>query len=502
MTIEQCTVLIKAINEYLNWHANKGALDTRGYKTGYFTRFRHFTAFGKNRAITLKAILSANPSPHPTLVLQSHFKNNSTINNHSLDTYLLECIISNKSLFLEFFLGSNDFNDNVLNASGRVALRKLIIDLKITPENAYNLANIYKENETSENLMMTCKYLSLAIQGNHAESLDALIILANLNNSEAQYTLGYHFCNHKGNFKEGLKWLIDAAELQHNEAIKHIKEITQASSEYACFVATYYEEQDRFVDHLLKAFKYYIIAAQNDVDTEYRLGAAEKLEIILNLNDITPQALIYIGNLYFKGGEGIKKDESKAKDCFEKACENDDVAYYYLGTLYHYSQNLKNLVTAAQYYKLASENGCEAAKMRVNSLLNEQAITSTELLVIGQMYHDNLDEENSDISLSLKFYYKASALGNPAANFLIAQYYQASIDSNPKGIELAFNHYLKAVEQGHPDALSSLERLGEEVSAEKQLLISQLYESLFKNHERASYWLSKSKEVDFFEFKI
>lgn len=92
--INQKSILIDAINAYLKWRNNKYEPDGRGYALGFFTWLRHFTAFGEKRANALKTSLSSNSICEPIRALQEHFKKDSTINNHSLDTYLLESILN------------------------------------------------------------------------------------------------------------------------------------------------------------------------------------------------------------------------------------------------------------------------------------------------------------------------------------------------------------------------------------------------------------------------
>lgn len=88
------TALLEKIAHYLEWRDNKGGDDHgRGYKLGLFTRARHFTDFGKNRAIGLRDQLGvASTDEQAMLVLQGHLSRYSKLHNHSLDTYLLEAV--------------------------------------------------------------------------------------------------------------------------------------------------------------------------------------------------------------------------------------------------------------------------------------------------------------------------------------------------------------------------------------------------------------------------
>lgn len=74
----------------------------------------------------------------------------------------------------------------------------------------------------------------------------------------------------------------------------------------------------------------------------------------------------------------------------------------------------------------------------------------------------------------------------------LGNYHQVDQKKDPS---LAFECYLKAAQLGAEDALIPLNRLGEEMSAEKQLLLSELYKSVFKNKEKANYWQEKATEL-------
>lgn len=92
--------LIKKIDTYLSWRANKDSDDQRNYSLGFFTRIRHFTKFGETRAINLKSQLAESHDMDELISLcREHFLKDSRLHNHSLDTYLLEGIEQHKELF-------------------------------------------------------------------------------------------------------------------------------------------------------------------------------------------------------------------------------------------------------------------------------------------------------------------------------------------------------------------------------------------------------------------
>lgn len=74
----------------------------------------------------------------------------------------------------------------------------------------------------------------------------------------------------------------------------------------------------------------------------------------------------------------------------------------------------------------------------------------------------------------------------------LGDYYQVD---HKKDDSCAFDAYLKAAQLGGEEALIPLERLGEEMNAEQQLLLSELYKTVFKNDEKANYWEEKATEL-------
>ncbi|MBN9231778.1 MAG: sel1 repeat family protein [Legionella sp.] len=494
--MKQSDVLIQAIDNYLYWRSHKHDADNRGYTIGYFTRFRHFTDFGKTRAIQLKNLLSAKPAPHPVLILQQHFKTHSTINNHSLDTYLLECIVQNKGLFLEIFNENPHFGDERLEPAMRAPLRALILGLDITANSAFEFAKLYEAEGAPDNLPIMFHYLSLACRQGHEGAVSKLKEYADKNSNQAQYLLGQDF-ERQGKLNEAFKYYIQAAELNQLEALEHLRERTQSNPQYAWIVSEIYEEQEDIDDHLHKSLRYLIIAAQNAHPGDHRSLACQKLDLLLQAHELPEETLIALGNFYLYGRDGVKKDGVKAKQCFERACAKNKFAYAHLGAVHHRAPELKNLVVAAQHYLHAAREGCNAALEGAEEILNEPAISAAELSTMGTLFYELKDQ-----SLALKFYAKASTLGSSAADFLLAQHYEMQTANDPNARNQAFTHYLHAVKKGHPDALSALERLGDEVSSEQQRVLSQLYESVMHNAERAAYWLVKAQEIDHFVFEI
>lgn len=91
-------ILCEATERYLAWRNNKNVPDKRGFLITFFTWSRHYTSFGEQRAKQLKHNLRSSPE-NWFETLKKHFSEYNSINNHSLDTYLLEAIWQTEALF-------------------------------------------------------------------------------------------------------------------------------------------------------------------------------------------------------------------------------------------------------------------------------------------------------------------------------------------------------------------------------------------------------------------
>ena len=113
-------------------------------------------------------------------------------------------------------------------------------------------------------------------------------------------------------------------------------------------------------------------------------------------------------------------------------------------------------------------------------------------------------QPNRISSLSVKNNRNNQKSNSKACNamFLLAQSHQLGHDGKKKDLKEAFNCYIKAAKSGHQEALPPLERLGEEMSAEKQLELSQVYGTFFHNKEKADYWRTKATEIEDFKFNM
>ncbi|KTC85020.1 hypothetical protein [Legionella brunensis] len=130
--------LISKVDNYLHWRNHKDIDEGRGYKLGLFTKLRHYSQFGQNRAENLKKELIATDPNGLFSILKKHFSNHSTLHNHSLDTYLLEGVMKHHQLL-------NLNNDIDLHISDdRVKLREIIKDCDFTEVSEINQVALIK----------------------------------------------------------------------------------------------------------------------------------------------------------------------------------------------------------------------------------------------------------------------------------------------------------------------------------------------------------------------
>jgi ankyrin repeat protein len=123
--------LIAKIEDYLRWSKDKNSDDGRNYILGFFSKWRH-GEFGMKRAEELKHnLLKVHTKKELINTLQSHFSKNSRLNNHSLDTYLLEAIEKHSTYY------KIDHGVNLRNYEDRVSLRDSVCNYCPTGELGY-----------------------------------------------------------------------------------------------------------------------------------------------------------------------------------------------------------------------------------------------------------------------------------------------------------------------------------------------------------------------------
>lgn len=156
-------------------------------------------------------------------------------------------------------------------------------------------------------------------------------------------------------------------------------------------------------------------------------------------------------------------------------------------------------VTIAIIIVIAVLGVIAAASGTTHLVQNNEPTTSPTISLSGN--NSQPDRINS-LSAQRNTNTKQADAAAAEAILALAQSHQLGKNGHVKNLNEAFHCYIKAAKSGHPDALSPLERIGDDMSAEKQLELSKLYGTFFNNQERAEYWRNKASEIADFKFNI
>lgn len=469
----QRDILLEAITNYISWRDNKDSPDTRGYEVTIFTWLRHHTKFGRNRAIDLRHALNSNRAlSNPIRVLQKHFKKDSKLNNHSLDTYLLESISKNRPLFL---ISKNVSELNTLEA--REELQKIIMhqDLHSDEDYAFGIGSLYEDElDTPDNLKKASMYYAIAMRGKHKQSYLALKKLAKKGVSDAQYYIGSQYYHPKSKFNQAIKWCLLAAEQHHLKANTYLT-TTKFSVEEYLHIAKKYEYGDGVNKNLISAILFYEKAcALDNIEAALFLGqlyqpTLEIAESSFPIKDATKSF-----NYYLTAAKQKNETALNAMRAIVEQHENDHLKF----ELAHIDLEVfDNWLIALSYLKGLADSGFSNGANRLNELTSSNPEYA---YCIGQLYE-------KELNLKLAFKYYAIAMlnrhelsreivtsavndGSSEAQYAVGFYYHRSKDKIKKCIDWC----MLAAEQQHEEAMAYL--LNTTFSADNYLRIARKYD--------------------------
>ncbi|WP_028389137.1 tetratricopeptide repeat protein [Legionella fairfieldensis] len=372
-------------------------------------------------------------------------------------------------------------------------------------EAAFRLGQLYQPNfergihEVQKEAYKAFHYYSIAAKQNDKAALAAMVEIAeHVDDDQFQFDLSQIYLDVFANPLPAFTHLKRLADKNLTEAKIRIEQLARSNSNYAYLIGMLYEEDVNTENHLQKAGFYYALGIQLSHDTSFKQSANKRWNTLVNGKNISRDELTTLGLMYYNGSDGLLADYQKAKQCFDKACEKGcETAAYTLGLMFQHAQGVaKNLVTALRYFQLAEDKHFFLATYQINNLLNSTVTTLEELRSMALMYWQGCDRITPNPLRALLFYQKASDRGDPIAAFNLGDFYQIDHENIQANATLAFHAYLQAAKLGNHDALIPLERLGDEVSAENQRALSQLYGSFFHNREKALYWHTKAIEIE------
>lgn len=466
---ERREVLISAVETYLSWRKHWDTIDTR-YETGVFSRLRHYSDFGERRAKTLSRNLrSSNPRKEldPLVILKTHFKTDSKLNNHSLDTYLLEAIFQNACLFLL---------DTNFNLEGTEKSRQKLQELILKKPRRFlseELHDIGKAFYQANNLDKAFLYYKAALEHDqNTQSEDAMTMLAVEDYKEAQSFLYsyYQKQNPQLSFEWGRRIGVDKSILESipfvdyflvgseyeksmhdiEEAIYYYKKAYNSGSTKAAYrLACYYHKELNLVaeSRYREAFKYYHFCVIEDPDL---LPAME--EIVELLCD--DQLRLELVSVYFKLSNpsvalnilkmlAVKKTITDAyiQKTFLKGNSEYTLAFAKL-----YETDLKTegyLEKAFMYYLLAYQYSKALCEDSLKNFLRNPDVKEC-LLEAGKIFYRGKDNICPDYKMAWFSFELAKENNFPEAFYYLGRLYHLGKGVNKKDLVQAVFYYQQA----------------------------------------------------------
>lgn len=163
-------------------------------------------------------------------------------------------------------------------------------------------------------------------------------------------------------------------------------------------------------------------------------------ELLMKAEAGDTDAQASVGEIYFRGTNGLKKNLAEARKWFEKAAiQNNPIGYWGLGELYYYGEGgfQKDYAKAKEYAEKSSNLNCPNG-----------------MNLIGNMYSTGHGLEESDIE-ACRWYRKAADLGFSIAQFNLGGMYLYGQGVGQNDTE-AYRWYRMAAEQGIADAQNNL----------------------------------------------
>ncbi|MFH1334696.1 MAG: tetratricopeptide repeat protein [Pseudomonadota bacterium] len=316
----------------------------------------------------------------------------------------------------------------------------------------YQVGICYEQaNDIPHHLNQACFYYCEASKRKHPQSLTAMeTLVARSENTALIASLAEFYYQHLNELERAAELYKKAADQGYSFASLTIQRLVNTDSEFAYLIARLYEKEDP-----QKSMRYYAIAMRH----KHQEAATYLKELV--------EAATYLKELG----------------------QEENVEAMYAASEYHHHRG--ELLDAAKLCMQAAEQGHVLAA----NYLKDTSFDAENCFVIASLYEEG-EEVSQNMPQAFAFYIRAGQLGHTEAAFHLGQLYQVDYPGVQRDIEKAFQYYLQAARASarQQEALVSLERLGNEVSAELQRKFGELYEVL-QNHEKAKFWYQTAADV-------
>ncbi|HCU05442.1 MAG TPA: hypothetical protein DIC51_03970, partial [Coxiellaceae bacterium] len=348
---------------------------------------------------------------------------------------------------------------------------------------SFHLAQFYQEDHEGipNNPENVFKYYIQALNQGHSEALAALTRLANEGNANVQYFLGATHYHRQNNFLEAAKWCMKAAEQDHVQAKSYLAS-TKFSASVCVQIAHLYEQGEWVYQNTAQAISFYARASdQGDKDASFYLAQFYETDHDEMLKN-PEKAFKYYAQALNQGHPGALAALTRL------ANEGSANVQYFLGATYYHRQN--NFLEATKWCMKAAEQGHEQARSYLLTARFSQEI----YLRIAHRYEQG-EGVRQNVDQAAIFYAKAGEVGDQNASVHLAQLYDVEHNGLPRDPEKAFKYYAQSLKQGYVEAVTSLERLAEEIGAGALLELGHLYRSpLLNNPQKALHCYQRAVE--------
>ncbi|HCU05443.1 MAG TPA: hypothetical protein DIC51_03975, partial [Coxiellaceae bacterium] len=400
------------------------------------------------------------------------------LNNSALESDLADAayhILKQKPLALKWFKKA------ILHGNANVA-QKLSAIATSDAEFIYRLAESYRgDGATDEDLERAINYYVIAAQKNHAEAKNHLEHLAAEGSINAQYVVGVEYYHRQNNFLEAAKWCMKAAEQDHVQAKSYLAS-TKFSASVCVQIAHLYEQGEWVCKDTPRAITFYVRASdQGDKNASFYLAQFYETDHDEMLKN-PEKAFKYYAQALNQGHPGALAALTRL------ANEGNANVQYFLGATYYHRQN--NFLEATKWCMKAAEQGHEQARSYLLTARFSQEI----YLRIAHRYEQG-EGVRQNVDQAAIFYAKAGEVGDQNASVHLAQLYDVEHNGLPRDPEKAFKYYAQSLKQGYVEAVTSLERLAEEIGAGALLELGHLYRSpLLNNPQKALHLYQRAVE--------
>jgi len=348
---------------------------------------------------------------------------------------------------------------------------------------SFHLAQFYQEDHEGipNNPENVFKYYIQALNQGHSEALMVLTRLATEGSANVQYFLGATYYHRQNNFLEAAKWCMKAAEQDHVQAKSYLAS-TKFSAAVCVQIAHLYEQGEWVCKDTPRAITFYVRASdQGDKNASFYLAQFYETDHDEMLKN-PEKAFKYYAQALNQGHPGALGALTRL------AIEGNANVQYFLGAEYYHRRN--NFLEATKWCMKAAEQGHQQAK----SYLLTVKFSKEVYLRIAHWYEQG-EGVRQNVDQAAIFYAKAGEVGDQNASVHLAQLYDVEHNGSPRDPEKAFQYTVQALKQGYVEAVTSLERLAEEIGAGALLELGHLYRSpLLNNPQKALHCYQRAME--------